>query len=195
MNPALQAQVTVSLMLPSMQTPLTSASAEQILQIVHGVAEESTCELKYPALQPQCALLFSLSIRQGPKAFEFRGQAAHLLDRDIDGAGEGALDGAEASEGVFCIIAGAGGRTMADDFAEGVPAAVPPIFPHEHTLPDEVLPQVSLSPSACKTHLSHSVDGIHPLGVLEGATQAGLLESSLPFTKICPAAQRLDTAP
>ena len=85
---------------------------------------------------------------------------------------------------------------MVDVFAPELPAAAgPPIFPHEHTVPDEVLPQVSLSPSSCRTHLSHSVDGVHPVLALDGAWQAGLLESSLPFTKTCPAGQRADTAP
>jgi len=106
------------------------------------------------------------------------------------------LDGAEASAGAFCTIAGAGARTMADAFAAEFPAtAEPPIFPQEQTVPDEVLPQVSLSPSSCRTHLSQLVDGIHPLLALDGAWQAGLLESSLPFTKTCPSGQRADTAP
>ena len=63
-----------------MQAPLSDESAEQALQSVHAVAEEIASEPKYPALQPQCSVLFSLPIEQGPRAFEFGGQIAHVLD-------------------------------------------------------------------------------------------------------------------
>ncbi len=69
-----------------------------------------------------------------------------------------------------------------------------PNIPHLQTLPDGVLPQVSLSAMSCGTHRSQSADGAHPLGALAGASQEGSLESSLPFAKTCPSGQSPDTA-
>ena len=69
-----------------------------------------------------------------------------------------------------------------------------PDFPHLQTLPDGVLPQVSLWARSCSTHRSQLADGVHPLGALAGASQEGSLESSLPLAKTCPSGQSPDTA-